>query len=92
MDRVAMIFEFQRRQDFEGWLKKIKPIADDLQNLAPAEAGDGPNPEYPWLYESPTECPVEYHFELWDRLSNQGQGRKLLRFIELAITRFDEYA
>jgi hypothetical protein len=63
-----------------------------LQNLAPAEANDGPNPEYPWPHDNPQHCPATHSFELWRLIRDQVQGRNLLRFIERAIQRFEQYA
>jgi len=91
LDQIAKLFEFQRRQDFENWLRNVEPLAYALQNIAPAEAGEGPNPEYPWPHETPKNCPIEYAFKLWIELDT-GRGRKLLKFIRLAIGRFDQYA
>jgi len=92
LDRIANLFGFQRRADFIYWLKSIQPLAYSLQSLAPAEAGDGPNPEYPWPHESPTFCPAVHSFDLWRDLTGTGQGRKLLEFIAVAVQRFEEYA
>ena len=67
-------------------------MAYSLQNIAPAEAGNGPNPEYPWPHEAPAHCPVGHAFDLWSQLTNTGQGRKLMQFVEHAIIRFENYA
>ena len=92
LSRVVKVFEFQRPKDMDAWLSQVMPLAYALQNLAPAEANDGPNPEYPWPHEAPTHCPASYSFELWTKLRDQTQGRSLLRFIERAIERFEQYA
>ena len=65
-------------------------LAYSLQNIAPAEAGNGPNPEYPWPHEAPAHCPAGHTFALWNQLTNTGQGRKLMEFVEHAIVRFEE--
>jgi hypothetical protein len=92
LERTAEVFEFARPRDMDAWVKQVAPLAYGLQNLAPAEANDGPNPEYPWLHENPRHCPASHSFELWARLRDHQQGRNLLRFIECAIYRFDQYA
>jgi hypothetical protein len=92
VSRIAKVFEFGRPRDMDAWVKQVAPLAYELQNLAPAEANDGPNPEYPWPHEQPTHCPASYSFELWAKLRDHVQGRNLLRFVERAIERFEEYA
>lgn len=92
LDRIAAIFGFKRREDLDGWMRTIQPLAYSLQNIAPAEAGDGPNPEYPWPHQAPADCPAGYTFALWSQLTQTGQGRNLIVFIERAITRFEQYA
>lgn len=92
LDRIAAVLGFGRRKDLDKWARGIQPLAYALQNLAPAEAGDGPNPEYPWPHESPVQCPVGHAFPLWNQLANTGQGRKLMDFIGRAVARFDQYA
>ena len=61
-------------------------------NLAPAEANNGPNPEYPWPHEAPAHCPATHTFGLWNELSDVGRGRKFMDFIDVAITRFEKFA
>ena len=90
--RTAKALGFGRPKDLDRWTDAVQPLAYSLQNMAPAEARDGPNPEYPWPHEDPTHCPATHSFALWKALSDTGQGRKLLEFIDRAIRRFDVYA
>ena len=92
MDRIANILSFRHRNALNTWLRSVKPLADFLQNLAPSEAGNGPNPEYPWPHEAPAHCPIGHTFTFWDQLTKTGQGRKLLEFVERAILSFEQYA
>ncbi len=92
LDRIATVLGFQRQRDMDHWVRNIISLAYSLQNIAPAQAGNGPNPEYPWPHESPAECPARHTFTLWGQLADTGQGRKLMGVIERAIARFDEYA
>ena len=92
LDRIANVFGFRRRDDLDNWVRSVQALAYSLQNIAPAEAGDGPNPEYPWPHEIPAHCPVGHTFALWNQLTNTGQGRKLMEFVEHAIARFESYA
>jgi hypothetical protein len=75
LGRIATVFEYSRPKDMDAWLRQAAPLAYELQNLAPAEANDGPNPEYPWPHEQPTRCPACYSFELWTKLRDQTRGR-----------------
>jgi hypothetical protein len=92
LGRIAAVLGFQRREDLDRWVRNVLELAYSLQNIAPAEAGNGPNPEYPWPHEAPAVCPIGHTFALWNQLTNTGQGRKLMEVIERAVARFDEYA
>ena len=92
LNRLAKVLGFQRQKDLVDWLSKVQALAYGLQNIAPAEAGDGPNPEYPWPHEAPTQCPISHTFALWDQLANTAPGRKWMKFVEHAIARFEDYA
>jgi hypothetical protein len=90
--RVANVFGFDRADALDGWVTAIQPLAYELQNLAPAEAGTGPNPEYPWPHDTPRYFPAGFTFPLWASLQDTGRGRKLLIVVQRAITAFDAYA
>jgi hypothetical protein len=92
LDRIATVLGFGRREDLDNWVRNVQALAYSLQNIAPAEAGNGPNPEYPWPHEAPAHCPIGHTFDLWNRLTNTGQGRKLIEVIERAMIRFNEYS
>ena len=92
LGRIATIFGFSKSGQLEGWIRDILPMSYALQNLAPGLAENGPNPEYPWPYESPVHVPIHFHFFVWDQLQNTGRGRRLLEFISRAISRFEEYS
>jgi len=69
----------------------VLPLAYELQQIAPALAGNGPNTEYPWPHEKPVFAPATFNFPIWASLIS-GQGRHLMRVIHLAVERFPEYA
>jgi hypothetical protein len=92
LDRIVAVLGFGRREDLDHWVRNVLVLAYSVQNIAPAEAGNGPNPEYPWPHEAPVDCPSRHRFVLWNQLTNTGQGRRLILVIEHAIARFDEYA
>jgi hypothetical protein len=93
LEWISKVLGFARPEDLDKWVAtNIKPYAYDLMNLAPAEAHNGPNPEYPWPHEAPVHSPATYTFGLWAGLSDIGRGRKFMDFIDTVIVRFDKYA
>ena len=72
LNRIARSLGFGRRKDLENWVTNVQPLAFAIQNIAPAEAQDGPNPEYPWPHDAPTHCPAAHHFALWLQIVNTG--------------------
>jgi hypothetical protein len=90
-DRIADSFSFKRFEDFQTWIKSTLPIAYELEHLTPDLASDGPNPEYPWPHSLPSTAPVHHHFQIWEKLVT-GQGRSLMRVIQIAIVSFPQYA
>jgi hypothetical protein len=89
---ISKALGFARPEDLDGWVSRVQPLAYALQNLAPSEAQNGANPEYPWPHEAPIRCPATHIFPLWVSLTDEGQGRKLILIIEKAILRFEVYA
>lgn len=68
----------------ESWrhlLRKSIPLAEMIEDLAPALAGDGPNPEYPWPPNDPTETPVEFEFPIWVELMDTTPGHQFITLI-----------
>lgn len=89
---LARIFGFNRFDDFQGWLRSALVLVYELERLAPALAGDGPNPEYPWPQAAPVNAPASYSFQTWENLCSTGRGRQLLLVIEAAVEQFPVYA
>ena len=90
--RIAKIFDYARPEDMTAWVRQVSPLAHELQNLAPDLSNNGPNTEYPWPHENPAQCPALHSFALWARLRDAEPGRRLVKFIEKAIQRFEQYA
>lgn len=90
-ERIANLFAFRRFGDFQRWMKAVWPLANDLERLAPALAKDGPNPEYPWPHQQPKIAPAIHEFQVWSSMK-QAQGRRFMKFVKIAVTRFPEYA
>lgn len=72
-------------------IRKIIPIADALQRLAPALAIDGPNPEYPWPPASPAVAPVEFQFPIWEELTTAAFGRRFVSILEYLFREAESY-
>jgi hypothetical protein len=78
----------------ENWthtIRKITPLAESLQKMAPTLAVDGPNPEYPWPKHAPTTTPVEYQFPIWEELTGTSYGRALISLIHNLFLAAEEY-
>lgn len=90
-DRIASLFTFKNYGQFQRRLRLTLPIAYSLERIAPALANNGPNPEYPWPHVAPDSAPVNHSFTIWASLTG-GQGRDLMRIIQIAVDRFPDYA
>lgn len=72
-------------------IRRIEPIADRIEKLAPALAAGGPNAEYPW--ETPQRevvAPVSHTFPILSELSGP-KGRQLLKLITILVCEFDRF-
>lgn len=88
---VIEALEFRSPNAFTAWLHGAYPLAYELERLAPALAGDGPNPEYPWPRGRPVACPCDFRFPIWDRVSETATGRQFLLMLERLVDRLDRY-
>ncbi|MFM7130977.1 MAG: hypothetical protein ACKO0V_16635 [bacterium] len=80
---------FENRSWNSGY--SILPIAYALDRIAPDLANKGPNPEYPWPHFSPRFAPATHEFQVWAQLQT-GNGRNLMRVIEIAVEKFPDFA
>jgi len=78
----------QKQMGYEGqnesWthlIRKSIPLAETVEELAPALCNDGPNPEYPWPSDAPVVAPVEYAFDIWRELQETAAGRQFLSLV-----------
>jgi hypothetical protein len=83
--------QFADRRHFRTWVNEVLPLVERIERLAPALAGDGPNPEYPWPANAPVTAPVEFNFPVWHELET-GRGRKLIGLIQLLMDSFPAWA
>ncbi len=68
----------------ENWrhlIRKSVPLAENIEDLAPALALDGPNPEYPWPRADPQTAPVEHSFPVWKELQGAANGQNFLYLV-----------
>lgn len=73
---------FERQN--ENWMhlvRKSVPLAERIENLAPALCNDGPNPEYPWPSAAPAVAPAEHTFEIWQELQETAAGRQFINLV-----------
>ncbi len=63
-----------------AWIRASLPLAIQIENLAPALAGEGPNPEYPFPRALPLTAPVDHDFQVVDEL-DRPNGRKLITLV-----------
>ena len=91
-EQVASQLTFGSFQHLRSWIPNGLQWAYAIESLAPSLARDGPNPEYPWPRADPTDCPANFAFPLWKRLTATGNGRQFVSFIEAAIVHFPAYA
>lgn len=69
----------------------VLPVAQAIESMAPSEAGDGPNAEYPWPREAPEHAPATFDFPLWDEIVSP-QGQKLLALLGRLLDHFEKFA
>lgn len=69
-----------RNENWEHLIRKSRPLAERIEDLAPALAGDAPNPEYPWPRDAPQTAPAEHKFEMWHELQTAA-GRQFISLI-----------
>ena len=46
----------------DAYIAALLPLARQIEDLAPSNANDGPNPEYPWQGSREIVAPAEYLF------------------------------
>lgn len=72
-------------------LRKSEPLAEQIEDLAPALAGDNPNPEYPWPPDNPTQTPVEFEFPIWTELTTTPHGHQFIKLITALFASAEAY-
>lgn len=76
---------------YRSIINEILPIAEKVEQLAPAYDGVASNSEYPWeKTDGSIVSPSVYAFPVWNELKSPS-GKKLLRLIQQLIYKFDEF-
>jgi hypothetical protein len=88
--KVASKLGFDDTVSFREWIKDASDLAYELERLAPALAGDGPNPDYPWPRHNPEHAPVEHDFQAWRHMQS-ANGHSLWIMIDKVLESFDEW-
>jgi len=67
-----------KNENWKHLVRKSVSFAQAIEVLAPALAGDRPNPEYPWPPANPDTTPAEHTFSIWQELRETAAGRQFL--------------
>ncbi len=67
-----------RNENWAHMIRKSIPLAEHIEDLAPALSLDAPNPEYPWPRAAPHTAPAEYRFAIWAELKETAAGLQFL--------------
>lgn len=90
--KAQKLLGYERKN--EQWIqtiRKIIPLAESLQKMAPSLSEDGPNPEYPWPSLQPVATPAEHTFEIWKELTKTAYGLAFLKIIQRLFAQAEEY-
>ena len=71
----------RRNEHWKQLIRKSVPLAERVEDLAPALSPDAPNPEYPWPRAAPHTSPAEYAFGIWRDLEDTPAGNQFRKLI-----------
>jgi hypothetical protein len=81
----------RRNENWEHTIRKSVPLAERVEDLAPALTPDGPNPEYPWPRNAPETAPAEHTFDIWLKLQETSEGRQFLNLTRRLFAAADAF-
>jgi hypothetical protein len=56
------VCNFPNRNQYHAYIDSLLPMANSIQELAPAGVENRPNPKYPWTQAGTVLAPQEYNF------------------------------
>jgi len=71
----------RRNENWEHLIRKSVPLAEQIEDLAPALSPDTPNPEYPWPRAAPHTAPAEHTFGIWQDLEDTPVGHRFRKLM-----------
>ena len=76
-------------KQLQAYVRKILPLAYEIENMAPALARGAPNPEYPWQDpQGSLQVPVNYDFPTNSALLRPA-GHDFLKLVRIALVKFE---
>lgn len=87
---VGKVIGFQPGVFWKAYTDGMLPIALLVERMAPSEAADGPNAEYPWPHDAPTAAPATYRFPAWDVIAAP-RGQRFLDLLRRLLDHFEQY-
>jgi hypothetical protein len=86
-----LMFGYKELRRFNLQKPSIFNLASRLQNLAPSGGNLGPNPEYPWPPNRPTQGPLTHAFVEWSDWNESTAGRRLRFFVSDLLNNYMNY-
>ncbi|MFI5459189.1 MAG: hypothetical protein ACHRXM_27485 [Isosphaerales bacterium] len=81
----------RRNANWKHLIRKSVPLAERVEDLAPALSPDSPNPEYPWPRDAPNAAPAEHTFGVWLDLQKTPAGKQFLNLLGRLFVVADEF-
>ena len=86
IERLQRVCKPTNKSSFNRYIDSLIPLAQQVEQLSPDLAGNGPNTEYPWESREGVIAPIEYAFDNLDlNLRTNARLMKLLVFLELCF-------
>ena len=88
---IGRILGIKPTANWEAYVDSVLPVTLAVEQMAPSEAGDGPNAEYPWPHEAPEQAPATFAFPVWDEIAAP-HGQKFLGLLGRLLDNFEKFA
>jgi hypothetical protein len=80
-----------QNENWQHLIRKSVPLAQGVEDLAPALSGNQPNPEYPWPRNWPEAAPAEHIFPVWQELEETPAGRHFIALLRRLFAAADVF-